>query len=233
MVKEKKKEEPKEIVPEVEVSVMPKKKAMNAIEEMAYKLKITPDSLKATLKATVFKECKSDAEFIAAVLISNKYGLNPILKEIYAFPAQGGGIIPVVSIDGWVSLAKRHPQYDGVELKENFDANGKCESVTATFYIKGIDHPVVVTEYMSECYNGNKTPWVKWPIRMLRHKAYIQGARIAFGFSGIYDEDEKERIAESIEAETAHLKPIVETPKELPCATQETPVTEGQVKLNV
>ena len=28
------------------------------------------------------------------------------------------------------------------------------------------------------------------PRRMLRHKALIQGARIAFGFSGIYDEDE-------------------------------------------
>lgn len=31
---------------------------------------------------------------------------------------------------------------------------------------------------------------------MLRHKALIQCARVAFGFSGIYDQDETERIIE-------------------------------------
>jgi hypothetical protein len=31
---------------------------------------------------------------------------------------------------------------------------------------------------------------------MLRHKAMIQCARIAFGYAGIYDQDEAERIAE-------------------------------------
>jgi len=30
---------------------------------------------------------------------------------------------------------------------------------------------------------------------MLRHKALIQAVRVAFGFSGIYDEDEAQRIA--------------------------------------
>jgi hypothetical protein len=32
---------------------------------------------------------------------------------------------------------------------------------------------------------------------MLRHKAMIQCARLAFGFAGIYDQDEAERIAEA------------------------------------
>jgi hypothetical protein len=31
---------------------------------------------------------------------------------------------------------------------------------------------------------------------MFRHKVLIQGARIAYGFSGIYDEDEAQRIIE-------------------------------------
>ena len=31
---------------------------------------------------------------------------------------------------------------------------------------------------------------------MLRHKAMIQAARLAFGFTGIYDQDEAERIVE-------------------------------------
>ena len=39
---------------------------------------------------------------------------------------------------------------------------------------------------------GNPTPR-----RMLRHKAMIQCARLAFGFGGIYDQDEAERIVEA------------------------------------
>ncbi|MGP1667495.1 MAG: hypothetical protein ACTS5I_16635, partial [Rhodanobacter sp.] len=35
------------------------------------------------------------------------------------------------------------------------------------------------------------------PRRMLRHKAMIQCARLAFGFVGVYDPDEAERIQEA------------------------------------
>ena len=46
---------------------------------------------------------------------------------------------------------------------------------------------------MNEC-RRNTDPWKQWPSRMLRHKATIQAARYAFGFSGIVDQDEAERI---------------------------------------
>jgi hypothetical protein len=55
-----------------------------------------------------------------------------------------------------------------------------------------------VTEYLSECAQ-NTDVWKKYPFRMLRHKALIQCSRIAFGFSGIYDEDEANRIVDSQE----------------------------------
>src|SRR3546814_16074139 len=57
-------------------------------------------------------------------------------------------------------------------------------------------HPTEVTEFMSECKRGTQ-PWQSHPRRMLRHKATIQCARLAFGFGGIYDQDEAERIVES------------------------------------
>ncbi len=44
---------------------------------------------------------------------------------------------------------------------------------------------------------------------MLRHKAFIQGARVAFGFSGIYDEDEKDRIIAAEEA-VVIIDPVIE-----------------------
>lgn len=64
-----------------------------------------------------------------------------------------------------------------------------------------------VTEYMAECVR-NTEPWAKWPARMLRHKTTIQAARYAFGFSGIVDPDEAERIA-SATAAAAHAETTV------------------------
>jgi len=61
---------------------------------------------------------------------------------------------------------------------------------------------------MEECRRENVGPWKSHPRRMLRHKAMIQCARLAFGYAGIYDADEAERIIEatSIDAETGEIK---------------------------
>ena len=134
----------------------------------------------------------------AALIVANTYGLNPILKEVYAFPMKGGGVCPIVPIDGWISLVNRRPEHDGVTLVENKNSDGEVESITATFFKKTCERPTFVTEYMKECRDNTKGPWQRWPIRMLRHKAYIQGARVAYGFSGIYDLDEGERITGTV-----------------------------------
>jgi hypothetical protein len=42
-----------------------------------------------------------------------------------------------------------------------------------------------------------KGPWQTHPKRFHRHKALIQCARVAFGFTGIFEQDEAERIIES------------------------------------
>jgi hypothetical protein len=60
---------------------------------------------------------------------------------------------------------------------------------------------------------------------MLRHKAYIQGARIAFGLSGIYDEDEAARIIEAEDATMIREPLSVEQAKKvlvLPCPPEQT-----------
>jgi phage recombination protein Bet len=171
------------------------KSAANALTSLASSLRVNPESLKETLKKTAFRECKTDEEFIAAVVVAEKYKLNPFTNEIYAFPGRKGGVVPIVGFDGWVSIVNRQSNYDGVELLDNLDEKGQVVSVTAHFHLKDRSHPVVVTEYMEECQRDT-APWKQYPRRMLRHKAYIQGARVAFGLSGIYDEDEAERIIE-------------------------------------
>jgi len=158
----------------------------SALAVMASRFSVDPAKLLETLKNTAFKGATND-EMMALVIVSNEYGLNPLTKEIYAFPAKGGGIVPVVSIDGWLNIMNNHPQFDGIDY-EWLHEGEKLIACTSVIHRKDRTHPTRVTEYLDECQR-NTDPW-KMKHRMLRHKATIQGARVAFGFSGITDEDE-------------------------------------------
>lgn len=150
------------------------------------------------LKATAFKVQATDAQLTALLLVAQQYSLNPWTKEIYAFPDKGG-IVPVVGVDGWARIINEHPAFDGMDFEQDAD------SCTCAIYRKDRTRPTKVTEYMSECKRGTQ-PWQSHPKRMLRHKAMIQCARLAFGFAGIFDADEAERIVEN-SAATAEPKP--------------------------
>jgi phage recombination protein Bet len=144
----------------------------------------------AVLKATAFKGQVSDAQMSALLIVANQYRLNPWTKEIYAFPDKNNGIVPVVGVDGWSRIINENPQFDGMDFEQNE------ESCTCIIHRKDRTHPIKVTEYMSECRRPNVGPWQSHPKRMLRHKAMIQCARLAFGYVGIYDQDEAERIVD-------------------------------------
>jgi phage recombination protein Bet len=179
----------------------------NALQTLTTKLAATLDmgahngaELIATLKATAFKGATqvSDAQMTALMVVANQYGLNPWTKEIYAFPDKGG-IVPVVGVDGWGRIMNDHPQFDGIEFEQN------DESCTAIIYRKDRTRPVKVTEYMAECKRGTQ-PWMSHPKRMLRHKAMIQCARLAFGYGGIHDPDEAQQIVgTAIDSETGEV----------------------------
>lgn len=141
------------------------------------------------LKATAFKGPASDAQLTALLVVAQQYGLNPWTKEIYAFPDKNNGVVPVVGVDGWSRIINENPQFDGMEFVQD------DESCTCIMYRKDRSHPVKVTEYKDECRRGTQ-PWQSHPRRMLRHKSMIQCARLAFGYVGIFDQDEAERIVE-------------------------------------
>jgi phage recombination protein Bet len=142
------------------------------------------------LKATAFRGPATDAQLTALLVVAQQYGLNPFTKEIYAFPDKNNGIVPVVGVDGWARIINSHPQFDGMDFEQDAD------SCTCILHRKDRGHPTRVTEYMIECKREGVGPWKSHPYRMLRHKALIQCARLAFGFVGIFDQDEAERIAE-------------------------------------
>jgi phage recombination protein Bet len=164
----------------------------SVIASMAEQFGMDRRAFEATLRGTIMPANTTNEQCAAFLLVAKQHRLNPFTKEIFAFPSRGG-IQPVVSVDGWMKLINSHPQFDGMEFADAIDANGHLVSVTCKMFRKDRSHPVSVTEYMSECYRSTDT-WKQWPARMLRHKATIQAARYAFGFAGIMEPDEYERM---------------------------------------
>lgn len=170
----------------------PKEKDMGTslISRMAERRHLDPQQFYDTVKETLVPANTTKEQLAAFLMVADRYGLDPLTKEIYAFPnRKGTGITPVLSIDGWINLVNSHPQSDGFSFKHERDSDGRLLSITCTMHRKDRTHPVEVTEFYAECYR-NTEPWNQMPGRMLRHKAFKEAARLAFGFAGITDEDE-------------------------------------------
>jgi phage recombination protein Bet len=185
------------------------------VAKFAAKYSIEPTRLLDTLKSTAFRQGNngevSNEQMAALLIVADQYGLNPFTKEIYAFPDKGG-IVPVVGVDGWARIINEHPQCDGFEFKYSDDTRtfeNKNVPIWMEVHIfrKDRARPVIVREYFDEVVRGSMQPWKSHPNRMLRHKTFIQGARLAFGFAGIVDEDEGERIMER-DMGPAHVEPV-------------------------
>jgi len=149
-----------------------------------------------SLKDVAFRSPNVTTEqLMALVVVANQYQLNPFTRELYAFPEKGGGIVPIVSVDGWYRILNEQPEFDGIEYGEETDpTEGVCG--VASIYRKDRSHAIIVREYLAEV-KRNTDPWKQYPHRMLRHKTIIQAIRLAFGFAGIYEPDEAERIIQS------------------------------------
>lgn len=170
----------------------------SVLMDMATKYGMEPAAFESTVRATCMPVGKEQSvtreQFAAFLLVAKEYGLNPLTKEIYAFPDKRGGITPIVGIDGWANIVNSHPAFDGMDFQDVSDTQGQIAAITCRIHRKDRSHPIEATEYLAEC-RGPTEPWRKWPRRMLRHKAMIQAARYAFGFAGIYDPDEATRIS--------------------------------------
>jgi phage recombination protein Bet len=179
------------------------------VVKLADKFHVDAEKFLHALKTTAFRQrngsAPSNEQMMALMVVCDQYGLIPFLKEIYAFPDKNNSIVPVVGVDGWSRIINTHKQFDGVEfrysdsmVKMDYAHSKAPEWIEAVLYRKDRSRPVVIREYLDECYrppqNGYDGAWQTHPKRFLRHKALIQGARIGFGFVGIYDQDEAERI---------------------------------------
>lgn len=217
---------------------------VSLMARIADRYAVDPDKMKNTLIATAFRQRKpkegkepvvvSDEQLMMLLVVADQFKLNPFTREIYAFP-QDGGIVPIVGVDGWIRIINERPELKSISF-EYAPPGTEDPWITCTIERHDRAKPISVPEYLSEC--GRDTdPWKSHPRRMLRHKALIQCARVAFGFGGIFDPDEGDRIVSVVDQVQPQItgKPKTETPKALkrdaappPAADEVTRITLDQ-----
>lgn len=196
-----------------QITTIPSVGKVSLIERVADRFGVDANKMLNTLKATAFRAEQevTNEQMMALLVVADQYELNPWTKEIYAFPDKKNGIIPVVGIDGWSRIINSNPAFDGIDFIESDEIiesneHKPCPAwIECVIYRKDRSHPIKVKERLSECYRAPfkgkygvvMGPWQSHPSRFLRHKAMVQCARVAFGFVGIFDQDEAERIREA------------------------------------
>lgn len=174
--------------PAAPVSTPPRRGGL--LDRMAAKYHMEPAIFERTMYAMAMpKEGGTREELISCLMVAHEHDLNPLTKEIYFMKTKDGRIQPILSVDGWITKAQRHPQFRGFTFKTIRDSNGDVVACEGTLHRADWTEPLVISEEMAECKGGG-TAWGKTPVRMLRHRTCTQLVRYGFGLSGVMDRDE-------------------------------------------
>lgn len=159
------------------------------------------DHTKKVISATVGKGLSAaDLAHFEAVCIST--GLDPLRKEIYAV-SRGGKMSIQTGIDGYLALANRTREMDGMEVMFYDNAGNESEvwlspkpptACLVRVYRKGCAHPFVASARY-DAYKQNGQMWTKFGETMLAKCATTLALRRAFAdvISGIASADEMDQ----------------------------------------
>ena len=117
----------------------------------------------------------------AVVAVCERYGLDPVLKHIIVLP-KGGAYI---TRDGYLHIAHKSGQLDGIVLEEQGTENGEHYAVVAV-YRKDMSHPFRFRgRYPLSGHNKQYGP------EMAVKNAEVQALRRAFDVAGLPAVDEQ------------------------------------------
>jgi len=196
-------------------NVIVKKEGMNTINTDIIDSKMVEAGWKDKIelvKSLVAKGCSND-EFGLLVHLANQYELDPLKREIWAVKYGYSPAQIFVSRDGFLSIAHKSGQFNGMNtvFKEPSDPKNINDTMaTCTVYRKDMEHPIEVTIKMGE-YNTNMSVWKTKPRTMLQKVAESQALRRAFNVAGVYSPEEFDQVKEEQNTKTTNklVKPIV------------------------
>lgn len=147
---------------------------------------------KYELAKSIAAKGASDAEFQLLVHMANKYQLDPLAKQIWCIkrnPNQPALIM--ASRDGYLEIAHRSGQFDGMESGTIDDEKGTPIKAWCTVYRKDMSHPFKAEVKYKEYVQASPT-WQKYPSAMLIKVAEVFALKRAFSISGMVTQEEIE-----------------------------------------
>lgn len=157
-----------------------RKVAENAITKFASKCGLTNEKFIKALVAHIAdpKRGVPGEVVFAYCMLCEIYSLDPFAGHAALIK----GVKPSVTVDGWTHVMNSHPDYQGCEFIDHCDGDDprNIYAITCKIHHAKRKVPIEVTEYLVECQK-NEGPWRTHPRRMLRHRALMQCARVAFG----------------------------------------------------
>ena len=159
----------------------------------------------AIVKANIAKGV-NDSELAYFLNVCKTVGLNPFIKEIWAYKDNKGNLLVFAGRDGFLTKAQQSPTYNGlrsseVREKDEYQAdipNGKIKH-TFSFKDRGVivgayaivfrkdGEPTVETVEFSR-YDRDFGAWKTHPEAMIKKVAETNALKKAFGISGIQSE---------------------------------------------
>ena len=158
-----------------------------------------------TIRNTVAPKA-NDNELKMFLSIAANYDLDPFLREIWCVDMGGRNVI-TTSRDGYLKIANRNPNYDGMssdvvragdnfvkigdDVKHSYGTNnrGPIIGAYAIVHRKDRSHPVYCFAPFSE-YNKGKNSWAQYPSAMILKVAETMALKRAFSISGLVTEEE-------------------------------------------
>ncbi len=159
------------------------------------------------IKSTVARNA-TDAEFRLLVHLANRYGLDPIAKEIWCIKRNATDpALIMTSRDGYLKVAQDHPEYEGlisfaVRQGDEFAIDAESFTVTHRFgaqrgKVMGAwarcdrrgRKPQLCYVDFSE-YQQNTPVWSKYPSAMIQKVAEVFVLRRQFSISGLVSREE-------------------------------------------
>jgi len=178
----------------------------NQITESNEKLLSFNEDELRTIRNTVAKDA-NESEFKMFITLASRYGLDPFNKEIFFWKVKGRPTI-MTSRDGYLKIADRHPEYDGLVsdvvrgndqfkrisdgIDHQYSSNrGDIIGAYALVYRKDRSYPIYIFAPFDE-YNASSRVWNQYPSAMILKVAESMSLKRSFSISGLVSREEME-----------------------------------------
>ena len=186
-------EVPVTVVPAKVVEEVPQNQSVAVFEPSGTVVKTYSNEDLLLIRNMAARNC-SEPEFKLLMYLSKTYGLDPLLKQIWAVKRNDNEpALIFAGRDGFLAVAHRSGHFDGMQSGVNYeiDKDGKkvIESAWCKVWRNDMTHPFETQVPFGE-YNTGFRVWKSHPSAMILKVAESVCLRKAFSIDGIYAPEE-------------------------------------------